>query len=260
MSIRTAGSVWKEYFTKLSPKRLNFFTPSDLPMTPGEAGTGSFGAGVFPIACLTLGIVLGGGIGATLAPQLLHAEGAGVYDFIRMNDAMMRARHSAPVAAPRVALPQVTLRRRHGRAGVMQARLSPDEPRLSRNRGEHPLVHLKSAPEIGPGSGCGNCEVARYGSPIEAILHDRTLRAGDTVMMGYGAVVFRGAEHMPYTEADFSDFRKSTLLTQKERKLIDDDLGLSRRAELMRSFVSKARDAKPAEFARAAGSHSTVSP
>jgi hypothetical protein len=96
--------------------------------------------------------------------------------------------------------------------------------------------------------------MARFGSPLEAILNDKTLRAGDTVMMSTGAVVFRGGDHLPYTAADFADFRESRLITKKERQLIDADLGLTMRAVAMRNFDGKAADAPPAPaMAKAAG-------
>jgi hypothetical protein len=262
-NIKLSGTLWKEYFTRLSRKRPNFFTLPGILTAAGEARRQFRGDLAYPVACLTIGIMLGGGLGATLAPQLLHAENAGVYDFIHMNDAAMRAWRPAPMAAPRAALPQITFGQRHGRGGVMQARLQPgeqiDRHRLARRA--RVLTDRREVPEIGTKSpDCANCEIARFGSPLEAILHDKTLRAGDIVMMGFGAMVFLGGEHLPYTRTDFSDFRKSNLLTQKERKLIDDDLGLSRRAELMRNFMSKARDSKPTEVARAAGSHLSVTP
>jgi hypothetical protein len=264
-TVAPSGAVANEYFTESSPKRPNFFTlPKILWVAEGKKGS-ALGEIAYPLACLIIGILLGGGIGATLVPQLLHAENAGVYEFLHMNDTMMRARQPAPsAAAPRVRLPQVSFHRQRGRASVMQARLSPAQLQPEHRRFRHldrTVTSLEPGPEIGPHSSeCRNCELARYGSPIEAILHDTTLRAGDTVMMRFGAMVFKGAEHVPYTQADFTDFRKSTLLTNKERKLIDDDLGLSRRAELMRSFISQARAAKPAELAKATGVHLSATP
>jgi hypothetical protein len=257
--VPTPRKALKEHFIKLSSKRLNLFTNRDLRISLGWSRKGSLGGIVYPLSCLALGIVLGGGIGATLAPQVLHAENNGIYDVIRMNDAMMRAKAARPavVARPQVRLPQVSLRRSRGRANVMQARLTPagSEPAHRHLHREHPLDVTKPAPEIGPKE-CASCEIAKYGSPLEAILHDKTLRAGDTVMMSLGAVVFRGGGQPPYTAADFTDFHKSTLLTKKERQLIDDDLGLSRRAELMRDFDAKARTARASsEVARAGGAH-----
>ena len=188
-------------------------------------GTG-FGGFLYPLSCLALGVILGGGVGATLAPQLLHAEdSAGVYDFIRMN-AEQQARRQRPAMLPRLRLPQLSSRR----ANVMHARLPPErrEPRH--------VATGRPASTAEPAR-----DAARFSSPLEAILHDITLRAGDTVMMRMGAVVFHGAKHPPYTAADFTDFRQSTLLTKNERRQIDDALGLTRSADAWRVFAGKVR-------------------
>jgi hypothetical protein len=206
---------------------------------------------VYPLSCLALGIVLGGGIGATLAPQLLlAADDAGVYQFIHMNEATMRGR---AVQRPRAALPQLSFRRARGRWGLMQARLPPDRYLIGRHHvaGSHALAVAKPEPEIGPERGR---DTARFGSPLEAIFHDKTLRAGDTVMMSMGAVVFRGGDRLPYSAADFADFRESRLLTKKERQQIDADLGLTMRAEAMRNFGGKVAAAPAAPtLAKTAG-------
>jgi hypothetical protein len=253
--------VWKEYFIHLSSKRLDLFTKWGIQASPNGERSGSFAGIVYPLSWLALGIALGGSLGATLAPQLLHAEGAGIYDFIHLNDAVMRARHQATPPPPRPRLPQLSIRPLRGRANVMQARLPPaqfaPEHRHLHRVEHHPLAVVKPAPEIGPRA-CANCELARYGSALEAILHDETLRPGDTVMMSFGAMVFQGGEHPPYTAADFTDFRKSTLLTKKERKLIDDELGLTRRAELMRDFASSARAPRTSSEVARSGGHTSV--
>jgi hypothetical protein len=72
-------------------------------------------------------------------------------------------------------------------------------------------------------------------------------------MLSAGAAVFRGAEHLPYTVADFTDFRETSLLTKKERKEIDANLGLTMRADAMRSFDRKARQAQSAPAVAKAG-------
>ena len=200
------------------------------------------------LSCLALGVVLGSGVGAALAPQLLlAADDAGVYDFIRQNAAMMHAR-ARPAPRP---LPQLMLRAGR-RASVMQARLFPGySPNRRHISGQHALGVATPEPEIGPK--CGNCGAARSGSPIEAILNDKTLRAGDTVMMSYGAMVYLGGKQLPHSLADFSDFRETRLLTKKERELIDADLGLTMRAEAMRSFDSKPAAKATSNVAKASG-------
>jgi hypothetical protein len=74
------------------------------------------------------------------------------------------------------------------------------------------------------------------------------------VMMSMGAVVFRGGDRLPYSAADFADFRESRLLTKKERQQIDADLGLTMRAEAMRNFGGKVAAAPAAPtLAKTAG-------
>ena len=136
----------------------------------------------------------------------------------------------------------------------MQARLTP-APYGTEGRhslGRHALQVDKASAEIGP-----QRAQPRYSSPFEAILNDKTLRAGDTVITGMGALVFRGADRLPYTADDFTDFRESRFLTKKERTLIDADLGLTGRALAIQSFKSMARapQATPA-MAKAGGMRS----
>ncbi len=233
----------KQNFTPTSSKELKLLRAWDFGLAAiwpkGEILPGI----AYPLSCLALGLVLGGAVGATLAPQLLHAEDAGVYNFIHMNDTMMRGRVQRPVAQPRAALPELSFRRQRGRPGVVQARLPAERYSVVHRHiaGRNGPEVAKPMPEIGPQRGeCRSCELARYSSPLDAILNDKSLRPGDTVMMSMGAVVFRGADHLPYTAADFTDFRQAKLLTKKERLLIDADLGLSLRANAMRGFDRKA--------------------
>jgi hypothetical protein len=230
-----AGTA-KQYFINSSSTSLRMSLPRRLNLSAiWPDGTG-FGGLLYPLSCLALGVVLGGGVGAVLAPQLLHAEDAGIYDFIRMNAAQQARRAPRPAFQPRLSLPQLSFRRPRGRANVMQARLPPE---WHVHVGRHVAKAMSSvAPDSGTCSGCGK---ARYSSPLEAILNDKTLRAGDTVMMTMGAVVFRGSKRLPYTAADFMDFRQSTLLTKKERRQIDDALGLTRSVDALRVFGSKVR-------------------
>jgi hypothetical protein len=230
----------KQQFIKSSSKRLGLVKIKTAAGVTNGAATGGL---LYPLSCLALGILLGGGVGAVLAPQMLHAEDAGIYDFIRKNNEMMRGRAPSPRYAvqPRAYLPRFS----YGwhRERMMPARLPPPHYGTSRRAdGErYHRLHLPQPAEIGPEQReCGTCELARY-APLEAILHDKTLRAGDTVMMSMGAVVFRGADHLPYTAADFVDFRQSRLLNKKERQIIDADLGLSQGAAAMRAFDDRAR-------------------
>jgi len=178
---------------------------------------------LYPVACLALGLVLGGALGAVLAPQLLQAaDDAGIYDFIRQNAAREAAKER------RRPLPEFHVRLSpSGRPDLMRARLPPQQRRAE------PAPQTAAAPEA-----------PRFSSALEAILNDATLRGGDTVIMKTGAMVFRGGKRLPHSLDDFTDFRESTLLTKGERKLIDNTLGLSRSAETMRLFLAGSRTAK----------------
>ncbi|MFI4995078.1 MAG: hypothetical protein ACHQAQ_04760 [Hyphomicrobiales bacterium] len=227
----------KQYFINSSSTSLRMSLPGGLKLSAIWPDGTALGGLLYPLSCLALGVVLGGGVGAVLAPQLLHAEDAGIYDFIRMNAAQQARRAPRPAFQPRFSLPQLSFRHPRGRANVMQARLPPEwRAHAERRPGARAIASRE------PDSGiCSGCSKARYSSPLEAILNDKTLRAGDTVMMTMGAVVFRGAKRLPYTAADFMDFRQSTLLTKKERRQIDDALGLTRSVDALRVFGSKVR-------------------
>src|SRR6516164_5958779 len=54
---------------------------------------------LYPLTCLAAGLFLGGAVGAAIAPQLLHAEDAGVYEVIRQSAAMQAARAQQREAA-----------------------------------------------------------------------------------------------------------------------------------------------------------------
>ncbi|SEC41750.1 hypothetical protein SAMN05444161_1098 [Rhizobiales bacterium GAS191] len=186
---------------------------------------------LYPLTCLALGLFLGGSVGAAVAPQLLQAgEDSGVYDVIRQSAAM---RAAAQRPAPQARLQ--ALRIRLG-AHVMRARLAP---------ARHSVLRGRASAESEAPSPCPGCGEAHYASPIEAILNDQTLRAGDTVMLKAGAKVFRGGgKHMPYTPDDFVDFRSTSLLTKLERRQIDAALGLTQKSQALQAFESKTFDAK----------------
>jgi hypothetical protein len=168
--------------------------------------------GLLPRSATCLTLILFLGLGAAVAPQLLRAEDAGIYDFIRQNAAMQAGAQrsfQSPVDGPR--------REYSGRSRTV-SRLRATPPRS--NAATPTLV------------ACGSCEEARhYATPTDALLHDRTLRPGDTVMLNIGAVVFRGAERIPYTLDDFVDIKAATMLTTAERRQIDDVLGVWRKAK-----------------------------
>jgi hypothetical protein len=175
--------------------------------------------------------VLGGGVGAAFAPTLLQAaDDAGVYDVIRQNAAQQAAR--SHVVRQSSELPQFRVRLTRGRPDVVRAmlhvRLSPTH--RAAKHGSH-----TGAEDVH----CAACNQQEWSSPLEAILNDITLRAGDAVVMRTGAKVFRGAKNIPYNLADFMDFRDSTMLTKKERHEIDSALGLTQTAETLRVFESK---------------------
>jgi len=239
----------KQYFSKSSSERLKIVAPSELSFAPRRPDAELLSGLLYPLSCLALGVVLGSCVGAALAPQLLRAENAGVYAIIRQSAEMMGGhRAQRPAAVPRLRLPHLSLRQPRGRVRVMQARLPAERYGTQGRFGErrHALLAKGEPPSAREPPACLSCDGMPYRSPIEAIFNDKTLRAGDTVIMSMGALVFRGARHLPYTATDFVDFRKTSLLTRKERLLIDDDLGLTRGAEAMRRFEAKARLARAA--------------
>ena len=177
---------------------------------------------LYPLTCLAAGLFLGGAVGAAIAPQLLHAEDAGVYEVIRQSAAMQAARAQQREAA--AVRPQ--LQHFHVRGRVMRARLAP---------ARHTVPREAAPPEPAPAE-------THFATPIEAILNDPTLRAGDTVILETGAKVFRGHDkHMPHAPEDFVDFRESTLLTKRERRQIDEALGLTLRTQALAAFETKIR-------------------
>ena len=166
--------------------------------------------GLLPRSATCLTLILFVGLGAAVAPRLLRAEDAGIYDFIRQNAAMQ-------AGAQRSFQSPVDWARREysGRSGRSRT--------VSRLRGTPPRSNA-AAPTL---VACDSCEEARrYATPTDALLHDRTLRPGDTVMLNIGAAVFRGAERTPYTLGDFVDIKAATMLTSAERRQIDDVLGV----------------------------------
>ncbi|MFI5014646.1 MAG: hypothetical protein ACHQAY_20110 [Hyphomicrobiales bacterium] len=194
--------------------------------SPGAPSSGRF---LYLLSCLELGLVLGGSVGAVVTPQLLQAaDDAGIYDFIRQSAALRAG------AVPRSAtLPKsAALRQMRAWPNMMHARLPAP--------GRHPVAAGKRVAPAEPEQAvCRSCDQARYTSPLEAILADMTLRAGDTIITKVGARVFRGAKRPPYSEADFMDFRESTLLTKAERRQIDSALGLTRRGEALQAFEDR---------------------
>jgi len=201
--------------------------PESLAVRPAGAGIGSLR---YSLSCLGLVAIL---IEAcvTLAPQLSHAEdSAGIYEFIHMN-AALSAR--APRPEQNLRLPQLSLRRPMGRANVIPARLPP----------ERRAVAARRSPAVSEPTTCATCEATRFSSPLDAILRDPTLRAGDIVMTNKGAMVFRGANHLPHTAGDFTDFRQSTLLTKEERRRIDDAVGPT--ADASGAFEGKGQASRP---------------
>jgi hypothetical protein len=178
---------------------------------------------LYPLTCLAAGLFLGGAVGAAVAPQLLHAEDAGVYEVIRQSAAMQAAKAQRwEAAAVRPQLQQFHLRGR-----VMRARLAPTR---------HTVARETPSPEPAPAE-------THFATPIEAILNDPTLRAGDTVILESGAKVFRGGhdKHLPHVSEDFVDFRESTLLTKLERRQIDSALGLTQKTQALAAFETRIR-------------------
>jgi hypothetical protein len=177
---------------------------------------------LYPLTCLALGLFLGAGVGAAVAPQLLHAEDAGVYETIRISAAMREAAAHRQVAAPQAHL---QMPRFHFRGHVMRAHLPP----VRRSAARAPVAETPAP------------EAAQYASPAEAILNDPTLRPGDTVILQAGARVFRGGKHTPHVADDFVDFRNTTLLTKVERREIDEALGLTLKTQALQAFETKIR-------------------
>ena len=80
-----------------------------------------------------------------------------------------------------------------------------------------------------------SCQTGRQASYM-SLLRDVTLRAGDTVIVGAKAKVFRGASQWPYRATDFADFRKAQELTKAQRRQIDSITAASLNVELLRPF------------------------
>lgn len=84
------------------------------------------------------------------------------------------------------------------------------------------------------------CQTGRQGHYM-SLLRDITLRAGDTVIVGNGAKVFRGGSQWPYRQSDFADFRRSHHLSKNQRRQVDSLTAVSLNIELLRPFtVAKA--------------------
>jgi hypothetical protein len=184
----------------------------------------------YHLGCLAVGLCLGAGLGAAIAPGLVRAENGGIYDFIRANADYMRDKPaqdrpqaSQPAAAHR---DQFIVRLRRPPHWVT-ARLSPT------HRQADTIVRTEARPT------CSTCGETPPKTVLEEILNDVTLRAGDTVILKGLALVFRGGLRPPYELADFTDFRRSTMLTRSERRQLDDELGLTRNAEALHAFNLK---------------------
>jgi hypothetical protein len=184
----------------------------------------------YHLGCLAVGLFLGAGLGGAVAPGLVRAENGGIYDFIRANADYMRGKAapdrpqaSQPAAAHRDQF-VVRLRRPPHR---IAARLSP--------------AHRQADTIVGTGArpACATCSETPAKTVLEQILNDVTLRAGDTVILKGLALVFRGGLRPPYDLADFTDFRRSSMLTRSERRQLDDELGLTRNAEALHAFNLK---------------------
>jgi hypothetical protein len=181
-------------------------------------------------ARLTLSLFFG--VVAVVIPELPRAEDAGVYDFIRQNAAMQTgAHHSFQL--------RVDWRPYSGHLG---------RPRIaSRLHGTTPRSNMATPTPIA----CDSCE-QHYATPTDALLHDRTLRPGDTVMLNIGAAVFRGAERFPFTLGDFVDIKTATMLTSGERRQINDVLGVWRDAKRVAAFGANI-NAVPTKLAQRGG-------
>ena len=71
------------------------------------------------------------------------------------------------------------------------------------------------------------------GSRIKSLLHDFTLRRGDSVMTGHGLQVFHGGDHYPFTRKDFMALARSPDVHAGDRQL----LHAIERASLGRSSI-----------------------
>lgn len=69
-----------------------------------------------------------------------------------------------------------------------------------------------------------------------SLLRDFTLRPGDSVVLDGKVRTFAGSSRWPYSTRDFRDFRASQQLNAKQRRDIDNAVGVSRREAQMRSL------------------------
>lgn len=78
--------------------------------------------------------------------------------------------------------------------------------------------------------------VVKAGERRVALMRDFTLRAGDSIVTSDGVTTFSGSAQWPYKSRDFRDFRASRELSAKQRRQIDDQVGISRREAQERSL------------------------
>lgn len=74
-----------------------------------------------------------------------------------------------------------------------------------------------------------------------SLLRDITLRPGDSVVLDGKVKTFTGGTRWPYSTRDFEDFRGSRELSARQRRMIDDTVGISRREAQMQALRRQMR-------------------
>lgn len=83
--------------------------------------------------------------------------------------------------------------------------------------------------------------IVREGERRVSLLRDFTLRPGDSVVLDGKVRTFTGGTRWPYSPRDFSDFRSAGELTRKQRRQIDERVGISRMEAQSRSLQRRMR-------------------
>lgn len=83
--------------------------------------------------------------------------------------------------------------------------------------------------------------IAKAGERRVSLLHDITLRPGDSIVLDGKVTTFTGGSNWPYSRRDFRDFRSSPDLTKAQRRQIDERVGISHMEAQLRSLHRRMR-------------------
>ncbi len=83
--------------------------------------------------------------------------------------------------------------------------------------------------------------IVEAGERRVSLLRDITLRPGDSVVLDGKVRTFTGATRWPYSPSDFEDFRGSRELSARQRRMIDDTVGISRREAQLQALRRQLR-------------------